>query len=102
MICLSRDPVTPRKARGGYPAWNRLHRQYRRFETRMNSPLFDTAMASHVEHLPSSALHVRPRIEELGGRKSTFPPKLPRVLCGPLRIALDELAPKVATVEDMP
>ena len=68
----------------------------------MNSPLCDTAIASHIEHLPSSALHVRARIDEVGRGIPALPPKLPRVLCGPLRIALDEWAPKPATVDDMP
>ena len=68
----------------------------------MNPPLFDTAIASHIDHLPASALHVRARMEQVGRNSSAFPPNLPRVLCGPLRIALDELAPKAAPVEDMP
>ncbi len=68
----------------------------------MNPPLFDIAVASHVEHLPSSELRVRPRVVDQGCVKTAFPPKLPGALCGPLRIALDELAPKAATVEAMP
>jgi hypothetical protein len=68
----------------------------------MNPPLCDTAIASHVDHLPPSALRVHARSEEVGRGRPAFAPKLPRVLCGPLRIALDELVPKAATVEDMP
>jgi len=71
-------------------------------EIRMNPPLCDIAIASHVEHLPSSAMRVRPRVEEQRNGKTAFPPKLPRALCGPLRFALDEFVPEVATVEAMP
>jgi len=67
----------------------------------MTPPLCDTAIASHIEHVPSGALHVRTRIEEVGSSRPALSP-LPRALSGPLRIALDDMVAKNGTVEDMP
>jgi hypothetical protein len=67
----------------------------------MTPPLCDTAIALHVEHLPSGALRVRTRIEDDAGTRRALSPQLPRALSGPLRIALDDVT-KTGTDEDMP
>ena len=68
----------------------------------MTSPLGDTAIPSHVEHLPDGALHLRARIEEAGRSRPALSPELPRALSGPLRIAIDDSVANTATVADMP
>jgi len=67
----------------------------------MTSPLCDTAIASHVEHLTAGALHVRAG-EEATRSGPPLSRELPRALSGPLRIAIDDPVTKTATGENMP
>ena len=64
----------------------------------MTSPFHSAAIAPHVDDVPASALHVRPR-DGAQTRNPRFPP---RVVSGPLPIALVEGTSKAATGEAEP